>query len=50
MPSSTGKQSVPLALEVFAQLERELSKRIGIRNVAQLRNALEADWGDSPIL
>jgi len=48
--TAAGRQSVPLALEVFAQLERELSKRIGIRNVAQLRNALEADWGDSPIL
>ena len=46
--TASGKRAVPLALETFAQLERELSKRIGTRNVAQLRSALEADWGDSP--
>ena len=47
--TATGRQSVPLALETFAQLENELSKRIGAKRVTQLRNALEADWGDSPI-
>jgi DNA-binding MarR family transcriptional regulator len=48
--TSAGRQTVPLALETFAELERELSKRIGARKVAELRNALEADWGDSPTL
>lgn len=43
-----GRRSVPLALETFAELERELSMRIGTRNAAQLRSALEADWGESP--
>ena len=46
--TASGRRSVPLALETFAQLERELSRRIGTKNVAQLRNALEAEWGDSP--
>ncbi len=47
--TAAGRQSVPLALETFAQLENELSMRIGAKKVTQLRNALEADWGDSPI-
>ncbi len=46
----SGRRAVPLALETFAQLERELSRRIGTKNVAQLRNALKADWGDSPAI
>lgn len=46
--TASGRRSVPLALETFAQLERELSRRIGTKNVAELRKALEADWGDSP--
>jgi DNA-binding MarR family transcriptional regulator len=47
--TAAGRESVPLALETFEQLENELSKRIGAKRVAQLRDALEADWGDSPI-
>jgi DNA-binding MarR family transcriptional regulator len=47
--TAAGRQSVPLALETFEQLENELSRRIGAKRVTQLRNALEADWGDSPI-
>ncbi len=47
--TAAGRESVPLALETFEQLENELSKRIGAKRVAQLRDALETDWGDSPI-
>lgn len=46
--TAAGRRSVPVALETFARLESELSGRIGARNVAQLRRALEADWGDPP--
>ena len=45
-----GRRSVPLALETFVELELELEKRIGTEKIAHLRNALEADWGDSPAL
>jgi len=45
-----GRRSVPLALETFVELERELERRIGAEKVAHLRSALEADWGESPEL
>ncbi len=33
------------ALKVIARLERDLARRIGKRNLASLRRALETDWG-----
>lgn len=37
------------ALRILARLERELERRIGVRNVAALRKALTAEWGPSVI-
>jgi DNA-binding MarR family transcriptional regulator len=46
--TQAGRRSVPIALETFVKLEIELSDRIGVRSVSQLRSALEKNWGDSP--
>jgi DNA-binding MarR family transcriptional regulator len=40
-----GKITVESAQAVFQQLEDELATRIGRAGVAELRRALEADWG-----
>jgi DNA-binding MarR family transcriptional regulator len=37
------------ALEMLAELEDELARRIGRRRVTALRDALEQDWGDPPV-
>ena len=47
-PTAEGRRTVAVAGEAFAELETELRSRIGRRAVDQLRNALAADWGDSP--
>jgi DNA-binding MarR family transcriptional regulator len=36
------------ALDLLAELEDELARRIGQRRVTALRDALEQDWGDPP--
>jgi DNA-binding MarR family transcriptional regulator len=36
------------ALELLAELEDELARRIGRRRVTALRDALEQDWADPP--
>jgi len=46
--TASGLRSVPIALETFDELERELAARIGAQNMAALRRALEIDWGDTP--
>lgn len=45
-----GRRSVPLALAIFDQLEKLLAARIGKRRAADLRVALEAEWGPPPDL
>ena len=40
-----GRGSVTEALKAFANLEAELARRIGRRQVEVIRRALEADWG-----
>ena len=44
--TDNGRQNVEAAVEAFAEIETELSKRISPVAVAQLREAMEADWGD----
>ncbi|MGH2713428.1 MAG: MarR family winged helix-turn-helix transcriptional regulator [Thermoleophilaceae bacterium] len=43
--TAEGRRSVPAALAIFDQLEELLAARIGKRRAADLRVALEADWG-----
>jgi DNA-binding MarR family transcriptional regulator len=45
VPTAAGRRSIAVALELFAGLERELADRIGASPVAQLRRALDRDWG-----
>jgi len=40
-----GKKYVNVALNIFAELEMELSKRIGIDNFECMKKAVEKDWG-----
>ena len=47
-PTTQGRESIEVALEIFAQLEAELRARIGDRRVDQLRGALDASWGEPP--
>jgi DNA-binding MarR family transcriptional regulator len=47
-PTTQGRESIKVALQTFAQLEKELRSRIGDRRVDQLRLALDTDWGDPP--
>jgi DNA-binding MarR family transcriptional regulator len=35
-------------LRIFAELENELGRRIGINSLRNMRGALEADWGEAP--
>jgi len=39
-----------LAIQVLEDLEAELAQRIGKREAAQFRRALEKDWGETPVL
>jgi len=48
--TAQGRRSVPAALALFDQLEQLLAARIGKRRAADLRAALEADWGPPPDL
>lgn len=48
--SKKGEPNRLLAIQVLKDLEEELGRRIGKREVAQLRRALEKDWGDPAIL
>lgn len=43
--TSQGKENVKAALEIFTELEDQLSHRIGPEQVENLRQALESDWG-----
>jgi len=43
-----GIQNIAIAQKIFAELEEELAARLGVENVAVLRNALACDWGDPP--
>lgn len=42
-----GRESTVAALRAFADLERDLARRIGLRRVADLRRTLETDWGSA---
>ncbi|HEC19793.1 MAG TPA: MarR family transcriptional regulator [Gammaproteobacteria bacterium] len=44
-----GRDSIKAALEIFAALEGELSKRIGVNEFKCMKKALGKDWG-SPIV
>lgn len=48
--SKKGEPLRVLAIQVLEDLEIELARRIGKREVAQFRRALEKDWGDVPVL
>jgi DNA-binding MarR family transcriptional regulator len=45
--TAAGKRSIPIALEAFAELEAELSRRIGSDALSALRRGLEMDWGSA---
>lgn len=40
-----GRRSVRAARRIYADLERELASRLGPEQAAELRRALESDWG-----
>lgn len=44
--SANGAPIHKMAINILGELEVELGKRIGKRRIQQLREALEADWGD----
>lgn len=48
--SRKGEPMRMLAIEVLADLEKELGRRIGEREVATLRRVLEKDWGELAVL
>ena len=35
---------------IFRELEQELARRIGARRISALRESLEAEWGEAPVL
>lgn len=43
-PTARGRQSIGVAMEVFADLESRLESAIGDTRVGQLREILSADW------
>lgn len=43
-----GRASVDAALAIFAELEDELARRIGVTAAQNLRRALSREWGDPP--
>lgn len=45
VPTPAGRRSIAVALRLFVELEAELASRIGPVQVAQLRRAIERDWG-----
>lgn len=40
-----GKANVTAALNIFSEIEKQLSKRIGAPEFASMRDALEKNWG-----
>lgn len=40
-----GKANVTAALNIFSEIEKQLSKRIGASEFASMRDALEKNWG-----
>ncbi|MFV0278232.1 MAG: MarR family winged helix-turn-helix transcriptional regulator [Parahaliea sp.] len=48
--SRKGKPSRVLAIQVMEDLEDELIRRLGKRDFAQFKCALEKDWGPPPLL
>jgi len=44
-PTTAGRRSIEVALDVFAELEARLECQIGTEQVGDLREALAADWG-----
>ena len=46
--TARGRRTVARARAAFADIERELARRIGAEQVRALRRALEADWGPPP--
>lgn len=44
-----GEPSRKLAIQVLDDLEEELGKRIGKREISEFRRALEKDWGQPPV-
>jgi DNA-binding MarR family transcriptional regulator len=48
VPTSLGKRSIRTARRRYAELERELGRRISKDAVRALRRALERDWGEPP--
>lgn len=47
VPTPAGRERQREALELLAELETELGRRIGRRRVAALRDALQQDWGEA---
>jgi DNA-binding MarR family transcriptional regulator len=47
--TTQGKANVAAALEMFSEIERQLSKHLGSSDLANMRMALEKDWG-APIV
>ena len=45
LPTERGRESIRVAVAAYAELEDELARRIGRKRAAELRRALEADWG-----
>ncbi|VAW95266.1 hypothetical protein MNBD_GAMMA21-1432 [hydrothermal vent metagenome] len=45
--SARGQKIVKDALRIFQQLERSICKRVGSKQVKDLREVLEADWGET---
>lgn len=43
--TARGRANVAAALQIFSDLEKELSKRIGVSEIAGMRAVLERDWG-----
>lgn len=47
--TTQGKANVAAALNVFSEIEQQLSRRIGDSDLANMRRTLEKDWG-APIV
>lgn len=45
--TKTGIQNTEAAAQIFAKIEETLANRIGKKQATALRQALEADWGET---
>lgn len=44
--TTQGRANVTAALNIFSEIEKQLSKRIGAPELASMRATLEKDWGE----